>query len=478
MKFFVGGLMIVGSQFVLLKVGMATDVQDLKRGVVKITANVGGQNRVGTGFIVRIDDETAYIVTASHVVEGGSLIVHFYPKPDVPYPGNIKAMDGGNPKGLAVVMVRGSLPKGVRSLVLESNLMITGGEPVTLIGFPRAIGVPWAIASGIITGQKGVDLIIAGSAVQEGNSGGPILLNDRVVGVLTEIQRDFGYGVPSSITQVALKGWRVSLEPLIVDPISEADQERVKRSMVTVEFQEEITSLDGAPMVLIPQGPFLMGTGPGDREGYHFEKPEHLVTLNSFYIDRYEVTTQKYDKFLQKTARGKPKFWESGVSVSMGDRPIVGITWEDAKTYCEFYGKRLPTEAEWEKAARGTDGRKYPWGNDIPTLEYANFAKCCNFQSYKVLSPVGSLKKGRSPYGADDMAGNVGEWVADWYDENYYQRSPKENPQGPIIGKVKVIRGGSWMVGARNIRSANRYSINPRDKLDVVGFRCAQDLIQ
>ena len=210
-----------------LPLGHAQTIEELKAGVVKIKATVDKRPRVGTGFIVKIEDDTAYIITASHVVEGASLAISFYPKPDKPYPGEMKAMDGGNPKGLAVVLVRGSLPKGVRPLMLGSNVAIKGGEPITLIGFPRAIGVPWAIASGIIAGQKGLDLIITGSAVQEGNSGGPILLNDRVVGVLTEIQTDFGYGVPSSITRIALQGWGVRVE--------------------TVDLAQEITSKDGAP---------------------------------------------------------------------------------------------------------------------------------------------------------------------------------------------------------------------------------------
>ena len=260
---FILALMIVD-----LTLSQAQTIDKLKAGVVKITATGGGQQRVGTGFIVKVEDDTAYIVTASHVVEGATFTIKFYSKPDVKYPGEVKEMDGGDPKGLAVVLVQGNLPKGIRPLPLSSNVTIKGGEPITLIGFPRAIGLQWAINSGIISGQKGLDLIITGSTVQEGNSGGPILLHDSVVGVLTEIQKDFGYAVPSSITQFALEGWGVRVEQgsSQVEEIVSPPSRKLDRNLETsvpvevisakeIQVQpKEILGKDGAPMVLVPAG--------------------------------------------------------------------------------------------------------------------------------------------------------------------------------------------------------------------------------
>jgi formylglycine-generating enzyme required for sulfatase activity/pimeloyl-ACP methyl ester carboxylesterase len=243
-------------------------------------------------------------------------------------------------------------------------------------------------------------------------------------------------------------------------------QERVKR---------EITGKDGAPMVHIPAGEFPMGSKNGNDLDAD-EEPPHSVNLDAFYIDKYEVTTSRYAAFMRESRGEEPEYWSDLNLVSQGDRPVVGVSWYDAYAYCEFYGKRLPTEAEWEKAARGTDGRIYPWGYEHPTEHHANFNKCCDFNKYRVLTPVGSLDAGASPYGAQDMAGNVLEWVADWYDENYYKVSPERNPVGASSGQSKVLRGGSWFFDARYLRSSNRNAAEPSTRYDDVGFRCGQDV--
>lgn len=238
---------------------------------------------------------------------------------------------------------------------------------------------------------------------------------------------------------------------------------------------EAETRKQGAPMAWIPDGAFAMGA----REGVAKVKPVHEVYLFAFYMDMYEVTTKHYAQFLTAVGAGQPKLvpmlWEQ-VTPYDGDRPVIGVTWTAAEAYCAWNGKRLPTEAEWEKAARGTDGRTYPWGNQEPAFKLANFDKPVYSNIYSDgLRPIGSYEAGRSPYGIYDMAGNAAEWVSDWYDEKYYATSPKSNPPGPARGKQKVFRGGSFGDPTLSLNSASRESYFPIDKGPYVGIRCAKD---
>ena len=202
----------------------------------------------------------------------------------------------------------------------------------------------------------------------------------------------------------------------------------------------EVVQGDDAPMALVPEGEF--GMGVDGTIGLDDERPLHKVWLAAYFMDLYEVTTSRYARFLAATGRTPPWLWDS-VNLSIhGDRPVIGVDWDDADAYCRWAGKRLPTEAEWEKAARGTDDRRFPWGNQAPTAELANFAVGARFSYSQALMPVGHYDKAASPFGLYDMAGNVWEWVQDWYDGGYYERSPERNPAGPEQGQFKVLRGG------------------------------------
>jgi formylglycine-generating enzyme required for sulfatase activity len=222
-------------------------------------------------------------------------------------------------------------------------------------------------------------------------------------------------------------------------------------------------------MAVVPVGPFMMGSSMGDAD----EQPVHRVYVETFFMDKYQVSVGQYAKFLDATSQEAPPDWTTMNRSQHQKRPIVNVDWMDADAYCTWAGKRLPTEAEWEKAARGTDGRTYPWGNEYPTKFFANVSQE-NWNNHGALTPVGTFENGKSPYGIYDMAGNVWAWVSDWYDPDYYQSSPSQNPTGPPWGESKVIRGGSWGSGPEALRSADREIHSPSFRGLGTGFRCAK----
>jgi formylglycine-generating enzyme required for sulfatase activity len=245
---------------------------------------------------------------------------------------------------------------------------------------------------------------------------------------------------------------------------------------------------DAAPMVLVPEGEFAMGTedvGLNWHQGNPNEHPPHDVKLRAYWMDQFEVTVDRYAKFVE-TTRHDPPLWEEDATASAADRPVVGVTWQDAADYCKWAGKRLPTEAEWEKAARGTDRRRFPWGDMQPFVDIVNYNRGL-WVSYPItlvavtsgldgMSIRHGLKTGgTSPYGLYHMSGNASEWVADWYDAEYYGKSPKENPAGPEKGDKKVVRGGSWSDPPRNLRVTARQKAAPDYQDSTIGFRCAMD---
>ena len=228
-------------------------------------------------------------------------------------------------------------------------------------------------------------------------------------------------------------------------------------------FKEYRNEKDSSALIEIPAGKFTMGSNESDDE-----KPTHTVSLDRYYIGKYEVTVGQFRKFCIATGTAMPEQpnWNS-----RDDHPVVNVTWNDAKAYCDWAGLRLPTEAEWEKVARGSDGGKYPWGSAWDA------AKCNSGEdrdSYSNTSPVGSFSSGVSPYGAYDMAGNVWEWCHDWYGENYYDSSPSSNPTGPSSSGYRVLRGGCWGFIDNGCRSANRFSNDPGNRYDNGGFRVAK----
>ncbi len=235
-----------------------------------------------------------------------------------------------------------------------------------------------------------------------------------------------------------------------------------------------ISEKDGMVMVYVPASEFLMGSTDSDSQAASDEKPQHKVYLDAFWIDQTEVTNAQYKQCVQ-AQECKASLYADDSRFNGDNQPVVGVDWNDAKAYCEWAGRQLPAEAQWEKAAQGTDGRIYPWGNQIATCEYAvmnDGGDGCG--KGNAAWAVGSKPKGNSPYGAFDMAGNVWEWVSDWYDEKYYGSSPPKNPTGPTSGQNCVLRGGSWDGGAQHVRAALRLEIAPELRDPYVAFRCSR----
>ena len=229
--------------------------------------------------------------------------------------------------------------------------------------------------------------------------------------------------------------------------------------------------IDSFDLVKIPAGWFKMGDN--FNEGSISERPVHDVYLDTFYISKYEITFDQYDFFCEDTGRSKPL---DNDGWGRGERPVINVSWNDAKAFCDWLSDKtgknihLPTEAQWEKAARGTDQRRYPWGNSAPNSNLANY-----YSNVGKTVPVGSYPAGASPYGLHDMAGNVWELCQDWYDSSYYSTSPSRNPKGPSSGSIRVRRGGNWIFDARYLRSACRLGIYPHIKKNDIGFRICQE---
>lgn len=257
-----------------------------------------------------------------------------------------------------------------------------------------------------------------------------------------------------AVAAMAVTGWAVCLSPVAA----------------TAPVQE----LDPVPMVTIAAGEFLMGNPEGI--GRADEWPRRSVYLDTFSIDQVEVTNERYLAFVATTGhRNPPNPYGTGPLLSakgIEQLPVVQVTWYDAKAYCSWAKKRLPTEAEWEKAARGTDGRKFPWGNDPATVKRANFDR--EWDEERTLHPVGTLPAGDSPYGVKDLSGNAREWVQDWYDAEYYKHGPDRNPRGPEKGIVRSIRGGSWHSPVSDITASARGRGGFALQTHGTGFRCAR----
>ena len=228
--------------------------------------------------------------------------------------------------------------------------------------------------------------------------------------------------------------------------------EELDRSWEALEKsrKEMLPEANKKRMILIPSGSFVMGGR--DEESPSAERPSHTVNLNSFHINPFPVTNQDYREFVAVTGHRTPIHWQRGTfPAGLGNHPVANVSWTDAKAYADWSGARLPTEAEWEKASRGTDERPYPWGE-----RFVEGERCNSTNIIGTTTPVDEFPDGRSPYGIWDMAGNIYEWCHDYFDEEYYRISPAANPRGPEGGQERVIRGGSYQETRAGLRCTHR----------------------
>jgi formylglycine-generating enzyme required for sulfatase activity len=247
--------------------------------------------------------------------------------------------------------------------------------------------------------------------------------------------------------------------------IAQLEKDLVSLENKRVGLQEKISESE---MIMIPPGEFKMGD---DESGAKDEGPMHTVLLNAFLIDKYPVTNAQYKMFVDITGHRPPPHWVGAggtYPIDQADHPVVNVSWHDANAYAKWVNKRLPTEAEWEKAARGQKGQVYPWGD-----AFRKDNTSCN-NEHDGTSSVKAFSGGASPYGVVDMCGNTCEWVEDWYFDEYYRNSPIDNPLGPPGGAHKVVRGGFFGENKAGVRCASRHYAPPAAMQEHVGFRCAK----
>ena len=418
----------------------AQEVDTALFAVVRISGTRGGTPVRGSGFVVGLDRDQATIVTASHVIEGvWQLEVTFAAHLDESFPaGAVLGMDAGSPNGLAAFQVRGALPAGVTTLSFEVESPPRVGEALFLLGFPQMSPVP-RMTQRVLSARSGT-LLLVDQGVGEGFSGGPVLQGGKVVGVVTEMDEQTTYAVTALAARKALEGWGVRLGPAAPE-------------MKACAPGEERTE-NGIVFVRICPGTFTMGSARNAPRADPDETPAHQVTLSEFWIGKTEITNEQYHRFRS----------EHPGEASL---PVTDVSWADAKAACEHFGGHLPTEAEWEYAARAGSQTAWSFGDDETKLgEYAWYEE----NSGDTLHPVGTKKA--NAWGLHDMHGNVGEWVADWY--GTYPGAAQTDPSGPATGTLRLLRGGSFDDSPRYLRSADRTRFQFELGYRITGFRCVR----
>lgn len=498
-----GGVMLalLCSPFVVV----AQEYEQLSRGVVKLTVSKEQGRGTGAGIVLGREDGVVFVLTALHVVaQANKIEAEFFDKRNFLF--EAKPIESQyDPLDLAVVRIEPrpgiATPTDFPSFTLGAVDELKLGATMSSIGHAQE---DWQLNPRMhaLSKKESMNDVqrfrFSDPGVGGGSSGGPVFDEQgRLLGMITEEAGGGGHAVAVKIdaAERQLKGWKVPLDFLGV----------VSKTAVP---SPPAPSRPAVPpgMVPVPAGEFFMGCNEkGDEECEADEKPGKTVTLAAFQIDTTEVTVAAYRRCVeagQCTTDGVTMpYWggkEQPVSAwacnwgkaGRDDHPINCVDWSQAEAYCKWAGKRLPTEAEWEKAARGADGRKYSWGS----IGFAQAGKVANIadrtarkqnanmtwaledydDGYYGTAPVGSFPAGESPFHALDPTGNVWEWTADWYVSDYYKNGPSRNPKGPDRGDSRSVRGGSWDLLPQYARASYRDRVVPGDRSVSVGFRCAQ----
>ncbi len=434
----------------------------------------------GSGFVV---NENGYLVTSNHVVKGTAL-VRVCVK-GVMYTANVVQIDAEHDLALIKIDLL-----GLTTLPLADGVGLKNGAELRLFGYPSAapVGTEVKVAERVFTGTATINdqtVWQLDTPAPPGNRGGPATdLSGVVLGVVVAGDNQttgMNCIVPVQQVKSLLNAAGVSYSALATGAAPNAQLlQRVAPAVPLIygwqafypDLQGKapgdicINPKDMAEMVWVPAGEFLMGSGDEDKQAFGDEKPQHHVKLDGYWIYKYQVTVGQWRRFL--AAR-----WHLDITPSpKDDYPVTDVSWYDANAYSKWAGAALPTEAEWEKAARGDDRRIYPWGNVWDATKCANSMNSDGKTSNQLgTHPVGSYVSGAGPYGAQDMAGNVWELCADWYDA--YKPAAGVNPTGPASGTTRVLRGGSWfIINPDFFRAACRYYIFPWDRIQDGGFRC------
>lgn len=416
----------------LLLLSPAASAQDLDTALSALVRISGTRSETlvrGSGFVVALDRGKATILTASHVIEGvQQLELAFAADLTRTFPvGTVLGLDAGNPRGLAAVQVLGA-PAGVTPLSFEIERRPRLGEALFLLGFPQMELAPRTARRTLSSLRETILLIDQG--IGEGFSGGPVLQGDLVVGMVTETDDQTTYAVNALVAYRTLEGWGVKLACV-------PGEERTENGIVFVR---------------ICPGKFMMGSKGSDRQADDHEQPAHEVKLGEFWIGKTEVTNEQYRNF-RSGRQGEARL------------PVTNVSWFDAKAACESFGGRLPTEAEWEYAARAGSSAAWSSGHDEKLLgDYAWYKKNSEGKPH----PAGTRKP--NAWSLHDMHGNVWEWVADWHGP--YSGTAQINPAGPDAGRERMIRGGAFDAPSGSLRSAGRVPNPPEYKNEAIGFRC------
>lgn len=480
---------------------------DWQRGVAKISVHRSLKKKPGTAFVVSLGSSTAYLITSAHVVAGeNSPTVRFAVAPDQP-PGRVtihKLTAEDKQHGLAILKVERP-PAGVKALAPASVPPI--GTRVLIAGYP-APDYELEVRDPVISRFDGLDLILS-QAAGEGFSGGPVLLGSAVVGLYFGFT-DTGKAAKATFVDLYLRENHIPWSA-VPEAITKSAQSISPPPLKAGDTK--LNSRDGLRYVYVPDGSFQLGCSAdakqnAELECYSDEKPAHRVRITKpFWIGQTEVTVAAYERYRKRAGAPVAKLEEQdrfGRKVNTaGDpqAPVVAVTWDEALGYCAGAGMRLPTNAEWEYAARAGDERSrygplpaIAWfgdnsgkaGLDSRNLWDTHTAAYDETLFRNGNGPRRAGTKSANPWNLHDMLGNVHEWVADWYDQRYYERRTELDPKGPEWGTFadltassgpgRVLRGGSWADSSRYVRLSSRMRLAPTLRNFNVGFRCAGEL--